>query len=66
MDSSTIDEARQLNRDIFETIYHAAVEESMIIAKTRHKMIREENASQSQIMFLFSHNFPTENDENNK
>ena len=32
-------EARQLNRDIFETIYHGAVESSMTIARKRHEII---------------------------
>lgn len=34
------DEARELNRMIFETIYHGAVEESMEIAKKRHEIIK--------------------------
>ena len=33
------DEAKQLNKDIFETIYHAAVEASMELAKKRHQVI---------------------------
>ena len=33
-------EAKQLNRDIFETIYHAAVEQSMEISKRRHEFHR--------------------------
>jgi len=35
------DEARELNKQIFETIYHGAVEQSMIIAKTRHNIVME-------------------------
>lgn len=37
------EEAKQLNILIFETIYHAAVEQSMEIAKTRHDMIQSSN-----------------------
>ncbi len=33
------DEARHLNSMIFETIYHAAAEQSMLIAKKRHEII---------------------------
>ncbi len=33
------DEAKQLNKDIFETIYHAAVEASMELSKKRTKII---------------------------
>jgi ribonucleoside-diphosphate reductase alpha chain len=36
------DEARTLNRDIFETIYHAALEASMEIARKRTEIIRNE------------------------
>ena len=35
------DEAKQLNKDIFETIYHAAVEASMELAKKRRKVIND-------------------------
>ena len=35
------DEAKQLNKDIFETIYHAAVEASMELAKKRRKIIND-------------------------
>ena len=35
------DEAKQLNKDIFETIYHAAVEASMELAKKRHQVIND-------------------------
>ena len=34
-------EAAELNKKIFETIYHAAVEASMLISKKRHEMISE-------------------------
>lgn len=34
-------EAKELNRLIFETIYHAAVEQSMKIAKTRYEIISQ-------------------------
>jgi ribonucleotide reductase alpha subunit len=35
------DQAKQLNKDIFETIYHAALEASMEIAKKRHETYLE-------------------------
>jgi ribonucleoside-diphosphate reductase alpha chain len=35
------DEAKQLNKDIFETIYHAAVEASMELSKKRHQIIND-------------------------
>jgi ribonucleoside-diphosphate reductase alpha chain len=35
------DEARQLNKDIFETIYHAAVEASMELSKKRAQVIAD-------------------------
>jgi ribonucleotide reductase alpha subunit len=35
------EEAKQLNKDIFETIYHAAVEASMELAKKRRRIINE-------------------------
>ena len=35
------DEAKQLNKDIFETIYHAAVEASMELAKKRYQVIND-------------------------
>lgn len=37
----TSDEAQQLNKDIFETIYHAAVETSNEIAITRYNIVNE-------------------------
>ena len=35
------DEAKKLNKDIFETIYHAAVEASMELSKKRTKIIQD-------------------------
>jgi ribonucleotide reductase alpha subunit len=35
------DNAKQLNKDIFETIYHAATEASMELSKKRHKIIND-------------------------
>jgi ribonucleoside-diphosphate reductase alpha chain len=35
------DEAKQLNKDIFETIYHAAVEASMELSKKRYQIIND-------------------------
>jgi ribonucleoside-diphosphate reductase alpha chain len=35
------EEAKQLNKDIFETIYHAAVEASMELAKKRRQVIND-------------------------
>ena len=39
--SFTSDEAQQLNKDIFETIYHAAVETSNEIAISRYNIVNE-------------------------
>lgn len=41
-------EAAQLNKEIFETIYHAAVEQSMLISKKRHELIEEFNVSKDE------------------
>ena len=41
------EEAKQLNRMIFETIYHAAVEESCEISRTRHQVIMNVKSGQS-------------------
>lgn len=38
------DEAKALNKQIFETIYHGAMESSMEIAKKRHELIMEARA----------------------
>lgn len=38
-------EAKELNRLIFETMYHAAVEQSMKIAKTRYEIIKRTSQS---------------------
>jgi ribonucleoside-diphosphate reductase alpha chain len=35
------DKAKQLNKDIFETIYHAATEASMELSKKRHQIIND-------------------------
>jgi ribonucleoside-diphosphate reductase alpha chain len=35
------DNAKQLNKDIFETIYHAATEASMELSKKRHQIIND-------------------------
>ena len=37
----TSDEARSINKKIFETIYHASMEQSMEIAKERYTLIQE-------------------------
>lgn len=42
------EQAAQLNKDIFETIYHAAVEQSMLISKRRHELIEEFNESKDE------------------
>jgi ribonucleotide reductase alpha subunit len=39
--SFTSDEARSINKKIFETIYHASMEQSMEIAKERYTLIQE-------------------------
>jgi len=39
--SFTSNEARQVNKLIFETIYHAAVERSMEIARERYEFIQK-------------------------
>lgn len=41
-------DAAQLNRDIFETIYHASVEQSMLISKRRHELIEEFNKTKDE------------------
>lgn len=42
------DDAAKLNRDIFETIYHAALEQSMEISRKRHEIIESHNDSETQ------------------
>jgi ribonucleoside-diphosphate reductase alpha chain len=42
--------AKQLNKDIFETIYHAAVEASMELSKKRHKIINDIKNINSKIL----------------
>jgi ribonucleoside-diphosphate reductase alpha chain len=42
------DEAKKMNQDIFETIYHAAVEASMELSKKRAKVIKDILDSQSE------------------
>ena len=42
--------AKQLNKDIFETIYHAAVEASMELSKKRHKIINDMKNINSKIL----------------
>jgi ribonucleoside-diphosphate reductase alpha chain len=42
--------AKQLNKDIFETIYHAAVEGSMELSKKRHKIINDIKNINSKIL----------------
>ena len=44
------DEAKQLNKDIFETIYHAAVEASMELAKKRRGIINDIKNINSKIL----------------
>lgn len=43
------DGAKKLNRDIFETIYHAALETSMEIAQKRHEVILSDTGDDSYI-----------------
>jgi ribonucleoside-diphosphate reductase alpha chain len=42
--------AKQLNKDIFETIYHAAVEASMELSKKRHKIINDIKNINSKVL----------------
>ena len=51
------DEAKQLNRDVFETIYHAALESSMEIAKKRHETYLESPASAFNDSYLLINDF---------
>jgi ribonucleotide reductase alpha subunit len=61
-------EAAQLNKDIFETIYHASVEQSMLISKKRHEMIEEFNVTKDEKIIdylklnefdpIFDNNYP--------
>lgn len=45
----TSDEAQQLNKDIFETIYHAAVETSNEIAISRYNIVNEKRYSKTEL-----------------
>ncbi len=45
----TSDEAQQLNKDIFETIYHAAVETSNEIAISRYNIVNEKRYSKTDL-----------------
>ena len=45
----TSDEAQQLNKDIFETIYHAAVETSNEIAISRYNIVNEKRYSNTDL-----------------
>jgi len=51
--SFTSDEAKQLNKDIFETIYHGALEESLELAKTEgaYETFAGSPASQGKLQF---------------
>ena len=44
------DKAKQLNKDIFETIYHAATEASMELSKKRHQIINDIKNINSKIL----------------
>lgn len=53
------DEAAKLNKDIFETIYHGAVEASMEIAKKRHEFARRignDTNSRNELMAYLHYN----------
>ena len=45
----TSNEAQQLNKDIFETIYHAAVETSNEIAISRYNIVNEKRYSKTEL-----------------
>ena len=47
--SFTSDEAQQLNKDIFETIYHSAVETSNEIAISRYNIVNEKRYSKTVV-----------------
>ena len=52
------DEAKHLNKLIFETIYHAAIEQSMVIAKTRYETINNSDLTDEQkTIYLNSNEF---------
>ena len=44
------DKAKQLNKDIFETIYHAATEAAMELSKKRHQIINDIKNINSKIL----------------
>ena len=46
------DEARTINKRIFETIYHASMEQSMEIAKERYNLIQESKQSPDLLRLL--------------
>ena len=43
------DEAKQLNKDIFETMYHAALEQSNEIAIARYNIVKEKRYDQTVV-----------------
>jgi len=54
------DEAKQLNKDIFETIYHAAVEASMELAKKRCQIINDIKSLNHKILDVDIKNYVNE------
>lgn len=49
-------DAKDLNKKIFETIYHAAVEQSMKIAKTRYEVVMNDKLTEEQKMTYLNTN----------
>jgi ribonucleoside-diphosphate reductase alpha chain len=54
------DEAKQLNKDIFETIYHAAIEASMELAKKRFQVINDIKSLNHKILDVDIKNYVNE------
>jgi len=58
------DMARQLNKDIFETIYHAAMEASMELSKKRHQIINDLKNINNKILDEDINNYVNEFEKN--
>ena len=58
------DMARQLNKDIFETIYHAAMEASMELSKKRHHIINDMKNINNKILDEDINNYVNEFEKN--
>ena len=58
------DMARQLNKDIFETIYHAAMEASMELSKKRHQIINDMKNINNKLLDEDINNYVNEFEKN--